>query len=120
MKVKKITIKKFLFLFLLIAIEIKAQTTIFNADFSDGTGHNAFTLGSFTRSNHANFTATGVTAPYLYLAGYANNLNTQAITPTINLTGYERLTLSLKFNFQTETDYDGFKILFSTDNGTTW
>lgn len=120
MKVKKTTTKKMLFLFLLIAIEIKAQTTIFNADYSSGTGNNAFTLGSFTRSNHANFTTTGVTAPYLYLAGYANNLNTSAITPTINLTGYERLTLSLKYNFQTELDYDGIKILFSTDDGVTW
>lgn len=120
MKLKKTTIKIFLFLFLLLAIKTQAQTTVFNADFSNGTGNNAFTLGSFTRSNHANFTTTGVTAPYLYLAGYANNLNTSAITPTINLTGYERLTLSLKYNFQTELDYDGIKILFSTDDGATW
>jgi hypothetical protein len=120
MKVNKTTFKNLLFLILLTVIETKAQTTIFNADFSSGTGNNAFTMGSWTRGNNANFTTTGVTAPYLYLAGYANSLNTSAITPKINLTGYERLTLSLKFNYQTELDYDGFKILFSTDDGATW
>lgn len=120
MKVNKTTFKNLLFLILLTVIETKAQTTIFNADFSTGTGNNAFTMGSWTRGNNANFTTTGVTAPYLYLAGYANNLNTSAITPKINLTGYEKLTLSLKFNFETELDFDGFKILFSTDDGATW
>lgn len=118
----KTTLRHLLFLSLFLVTETQAQVTIFNADFSNALGNNAFT-GSGWSIGTANYPASG-SGNYLFLnqsgSTYTNNLNTFAITPTINLTNYERLTLSLRFYYNTQSGVDGFRILFSTDNGTTY
>lgn len=126
MKVKKTTIKNFIFLFLILTIEINAQTTIFNADFSGTTGHNAFsvTAGSTWAVGSNGIYPTSGSGDYLFLipsgSTYPPNSNTAAITPTIDLRTYERLTLSFRFYANIEPTYDGLRILFSTDNGATY
>lgn len=121
MKVKT-TLKHLLLFVLFLTLEAQAQITIFNADFSNALGNNAFT-GAGWGIGTGNYPASG-SGGYLFLtqsgSNYTNNANSTATTPTINLTNYERLTLSLRFYYSTQSGVDGFRILFSTDNGTTY
>ena len=103
-----------------------SQTTIFNADFSNTTGDNAWVnnVGSdWLRGTDAAAHGTG---NYMYIqrsgstGQYFSNSNSYVDSPTIDLTGYELLTLNLRVNLDTEAGYDGLRIIFSNDGGTTY
>ena len=116
--------KKIYIIFLFLALGMQAQVTIFNADFSNSLGNNAFTGSGWSIGSNPTVYPVSLTGSYLFVTPsgttYPNNANTNAISPTINLTNYERLTLSFSFYYNTQSGVDGFRILFSTDNGTSW
>ncbi len=93
--------KKIYIVFLFLALGTQAQITIFNADFSNSLGNNAFTGSGWSIGSNVTVYPFNTNGNYLFVTPsgttYPNNANTYAISPTINLTNYERLTLSLRF-----------------------
>ena len=119
-----------LMLTLLFPCAIFAQTTIFNADFGNAAGDNSWTddnvSATWLRGTDALAHGTG---KYKYIerdddtsvfGTVAVNSYATTETPNIDLTGYERLTLSLRMRYDTESTFDGVRILFSNDGGTTY
>lgn len=118
--------------FILVATLTFAQTTVFDANFINALGNNAWTSGS-TGSGAGGWTngavathATGATGNYiytnLYTASNVYNGNTiSSITsPVVNLTNYTNLILTFNVWFNTEAFWDGANIEYSTDGGGSW
>lgn len=118
-------------LFLLILQLSFGQVTIFNADFTNGTGDNAWTdvaNGNWNRGNDIfGFNRLG---SYKYLQRnyrigrnftYQPNEFAYTLSPVINLTGYDKLTLSFEMYLDVaRTNIDGVKVIYSTDRGATF
>jgi len=132
---KKITLftKSLLcFIFILINTLTFAQTTVYNADFSNATGNNAWVsastgsgTGGWTRGTVATH-ATGATGTYTYSNMYtgSNEYNANTISsvtsPVVNLTNYTNLILTFNVWYNTESYWDGANLEYSTDGGGTW
>ncbi|HCY80741.1 MAG TPA: hypothetical protein DHV22_03620, partial [Xanthomarina gelatinilytica] len=69
---------------------------------------------------------SGNTGRYIYSRQYGwwneynNNTSIIATSPTIDLNGYTNITLNLDIWYRTEADWDGMKIEYSLNNGSTW
>lgn len=100
-----------------------AQTTIFNSNFANSIGNNNWTLdANWINSSSNSFAGAG---NYLHtLQNGANNYNinvnnNRATSPTINLTGYERLTVEFRLYLKTSTaagDLDRLSLEYETNN----
>lgn len=122
-----------------------AQTTIFNANFENGTGNNAWTstssgtnASSWTRGVD-NTTNIGHNRPFVLLVDpinignttnsmysrrhgsnqYQTRTNIQCTSPVIDFSGYENITLSIDTRTDTENDTDGMRLEYRL-NGGTW
>jgi len=120
------------FVFIVINTITFAQTTVFNADFINGTGNNAWTSAS-TGSGTGGWTngtvaihATGATGNYMYTNIYTGsnvyNINTisSVTSPVVNLTNYTNLILTFNVWYSTEAYWDGANVEYSTDGGGSW
>ncbi|TYB77232.1 LamG-like jellyroll fold domain-containing protein [Bizionia myxarmorum] len=131
MKNSTILVRKYLLLFsvLLFSTVALSQTTVYSENFenssdwtspSSGTGSGEWLLG--TRATHS----TGSSGTYIFSEGYGtnnyyiNNTSMNATSPLIDLSGYTNLTLQLKVWYKTEANYDGMKIEYSHNDGTSW
>ncbi len=136
---------KLLFYFTVISLFfihiVTAQTTFFNANFENGTGNNAWTSNS-TGANGSEWLravdntvnighnrnatllggGTGNATNSMYTRrhpnNYQSNTNIQAVSPVINFSGYENITLSVGIRSDiTDTADDGFKIQYRFNGG---
>ncbi len=105
-----------------------AQVTIYNANFSNTAGDNAWTTSHTRGSNwligQTAYHTGNSSGDYLFTSKssgrYQRNTLSAVISPTIDLTGYERMTFSIDLDHEIRNAYDGFNIAFSNDNGVTW
>lgn len=120
------------FIFILVETLTFAQTTVFNADFINGTGNNAWTsastgsgTGGWTNGSAATH-ATGATGNYMYTNIYTgsnvynNNTISNITSPVVNLTNYTNLVLTFNVWHSTEAYWDGANVEYSTDGGGSW
>jgi hypothetical protein len=103
------------------------QVTIFNADFENGAGVNSWSYqnsGGIDFSRGTNSYHSGSSGRYQYSntssGRYQNNTDISATSPVINLSGYDKMTLSLDISIDTQTGYDGMNIEFTNDGGANW
>lgn len=110
-------------IFSLLGLSTIAQTTIYNADFTNYAGDSAVTTttGGWTLANQAAFGGGNYVSVLQDAAGlYPANLAISFDTPVIDLTGYDRLTFSFDSNYATEAEWDGATVEYSLDGGTTY
>ena len=118
--------------FILINTITFAQTTLFDANFSTGTGNNAWTSAS-TGSGAGGWTngtvathATGATGNYMYSNLYTGsnvyngNTISSITSPVVNLTNYTNLILTFNVWYNIESYWDGANLEYSTDGGGSW
>ena len=126
------SVRKYLLLFsvLLFSSYIFSQVTLYSENFQDDLGgwsisSNNSSNGWFNRGTN-NAHNSGNTGRYIYSRQYGwwneynNNTSIIATSPTIDLNGYTNITLNLDIWYRTETDWDGMKIEYSLNNGSTW
>ncbi len=130
---KKITFllrSSILILGILLSSHAFSQTTIYSENFASGTGGWASIStgsgnGSWNQGNDADLN-TGATGDYMYSSQhggsgqYRNNVIITNTSPAINLSGYTNITLNLDVWYTTESSFDGMKIEYSLNDGTTW
>jgi hypothetical protein len=117
-------------IFILVESLTFAQTTVFNADFTNATGNNAWTsvstgsgTGGWTNGAAATHT-NGATGNYMYTNLYTgsnvynNNTISSITSPVVNLTNYTNLILTFNVWYSTEVYWDGANVEYSTDGGT--
>ncbi|WP_081804615.1 choice-of-anchor D domain-containing protein [Dokdonia sp. PRO95] len=92
---------------------ISAQTVLFNADFSNTTGDNAWTQSINTNGS---FTVGGIAVNNQY-PSYANNALFALESPVIDLTGYGNLTLDLDHFYKTQPGRDGIQLQYRINGG---
>ena len=100
--------------------------TAYCEDFNSGTGGwnitHTTTNGKWVNGTDSTIPSTG--SNYLYTQQYSNryrnNTNDIAESPSIDLSGYENLVLSIDVYHQTHSGWDYLQILFSNDGGTNW
>lgn len=76
---------------------------------------NSAIAGKNGTNSGANAWVTGLTSSL-----YADNGTAQLWSPNYNFTGQTTLSLSFYAKFNTEAEYDGFRIEYSTDKGNIW
>jgi len=117
-----------LVIFIVFSINVFSQTTIYSENFTSGTGGWAVTssgsgTGVWVQGSNSSHTA-GASGNYIYSQKYSSNYNNNtsitATSPAINLTGYNTITLDLRIWYNTESSYDGMKIEYSLNNGSSW
>ncbi|CAH8294482.1 putative secreted protein (Por secretion system target) [Mariniflexile fucanivorans] len=115
-------------LFSTFAINSFAQTTIYSESFTSGSGGWTVTstgsgTGAWVRSTNSSH-SSGATGNYFYSQKYSsqynNNTYITATSPAIDLTGYNTTTFEFKIWHETEATYDGMKIEYSLNNGSSW
>ncbi|PQJ18633.1 LamG-like jellyroll fold domain-containing protein [Nonlabens tegetincola] len=120
--------KKFYLILVLLSGIANAQVTIFNADFTTGLGDNAWTdaanRGQWRRGS--DLAAHGV-GFYKYIRRTRSNVTYEEFarmsttTPLIDLSGYERMVLSFRYNLDViPNGADGFRIEFDNNDGLGW
>ncbi|WP_417197597.1 LamG-like jellyroll fold domain-containing protein [Bizionia sp.] len=130
MKNSTIQVRKYLLLFsvLLFSSYSFSQTTLYSENFqssfggwtvsSSGSGTGEWLRGTNVSHN------TGNTGNYIHsrkdTSQYNNNTFITATSPAINLSGYTNLNLEIDIWYETEAAYDGMKIEYSLNNGSTW
>lgn len=128
MKNSTILVRKYLLLFsvLLFSGYTFSQTTLYTENFQTGLGGWTLTnngTGQFSRGTNGAH-STGAVGNYVfssrYSGNYLNNSQLTATSPSINLNGYTNLVLNLNIWYETESGYDGMKIEYSLNNGSTW
>ena len=92
---------------------ISAQTVLFNADFSNTTGDNAWTQSINTNGS---FDAVDFVLNNQF-PNYANNALFALESPVIDLTGYINLTLDLNHFYKTQPFRDGIQMQYRIDGG---
>jgi PKD repeat protein len=89
----------------------------FGADNVSGT---PFELGMSTIAGKSG-TFSGTNAWVTSLAtNYIDNSEAQLLTPNFNCTAAGNYTISFYTKYKVENTYDGFRVEYSTDRGTTW
>jgi hypothetical protein len=105
-----------------------SQTVIYSESFSVSSGGWTTTstgpgTGAWVRGSNSSH-SSGATGNYFYSqkygSSYNNNTDITATSPAIDLTGYVSMTLDLKIWYSTESRYDGMKIEYSLNNGSSW
>ena len=76
---------------------------------------NSSVAGKSGTATGANAWVTGLTA-----SNYANNTNDNLYTPNFNLSANGTYTLSFFGKWRVEQDYDGFRLEYSMNKGSTW
>ncbi|WP_405377897.1 LamG-like jellyroll fold domain-containing protein [Nonlabens sp. Asnod3-A02] len=124
--------KKFLLgLIIILTMPAYGQITVFNADFTTGLGDNAWTEtntapnGNWVRG--ADLTAFGAGQYFFLQKTFSSNRTfepndrAEAISPVIDLTGYDKLTLSFDMYLEVfNSRQEGVTLLYSTDGGVTY
>ncbi len=124
------SVRKYLLLFsvLLFSSYIFSQVTLYSENFQDDLGgwsisSNNPSNGWFNRGTNSPHNS-GNTGRYIYSRMYSSNYNNNtyiiATSPTIDLNGYTNITLNLDIWCRTEAGWDGMKIEYSLNNGSTW
>ena len=91
-----------------------AQTVVFNADFSNTVGDNAWTSTINTNGSY------GTASTYIFSSGWpgvSNNANYAIESPVINLSLYENLTLDLDHYYRTQAGRDGMQVQYRIGGG---
>jgi len=128
----KITLcyKKYLFIFFFgfVLTKVVAQVTVYSENFTNGA--NGWTwVSTGQRSGKWKFgsestASSGATGNYAYSRRYNGQRykNKTYITTTkaVSTLGYNNLTLTIAIWYNTEANYDGMNIEYSTDGGTSW
>ncbi|MFD0835587.1 GEVED domain-containing protein [Mariniflexile aquimaris] len=105
-----------------------SQTVIYSESFSSSAGGWSTTstgsgTGAWVRGSNSSH-SSGATGNYFYSQKYSSEYNNHtyitATSPAIDLTGYISITLELKIWYNTESSYDGMKIEYSLNNGSSW
>ena len=118
----------FLVILTALSLNLFSQTTIYSESFTSGTGGWSVNssgpgTGSWVQGTNASH-SSGASGNYFYSQKYSSNYNNDtniiATSPAIDLTGYSAITLDLKIWYKTESSYDGMKIEYSLNNGTSW
>ena len=114
----KVLSSKMLVLFLLVltSLTIQGQTTLFDANFSNGTGDNAWVESTGTESRWIRDTG----ANYARIDpwdDYRSNSYSDFVSPVIDFTGYNMLTLSTDIIVDAEVDEDGMRIEYRISGG---
>ncbi len=122
--------QKYLLLFsiLLFSNYIFSQTTIYSENFQTGFGGwSVASTGSGTGQwlqGTDGASSGGANGNYMYSRRYSYNYNNNtqiiATSPTINLNGYTNITLNMDIWCRTEAYWDGMKIEYSLNNGSSW
>ncbi|MEQ3655059.1 MAG: LamG-like jellyroll fold domain-containing protein [Dokdonia sp.] len=105
-----------LLLFVFTSLSVKAQTTVFSADFSNGTGDNAWTTSTSSGSSWIRDTG-GNYARVNPENNYSGFSYSDYVSPVIDFTGYSDLTLSVDIAYDTERFWDGMHIQYSIAGG---
>ncbi len=126
------SVRKYLLLFsvLLFSSITFSQTTLYSENFQANLGgwtisSNNSSNGWFNRGTSSPHDS-GNTGRYIYSRQYGwwdeynNNTFISATSPAIDLNGYTNITLNLDIWYRTETYWDGMKIEYSLNNGSTW
>lgn len=107
-----------------------SQTTIYSENFDSGAGgwtvsSTGTNVGEWIPGSHSTH-STGATGNYFYSAMYGGS-NTYrnftyivATSPIIDMTGYVNITFSFNIWYNTESSYDGIKVEYSLNDGSTW
>src|SRR5690606_13798211 len=124
------SVRKYLLLFsvLLFSSYIFSQVTLYSENFQDDLG--GWSISSYD-SNNGWFNRgpnsphnSGNTGRYIYSRMYSSNYNNNtyiiATNPTIDINGDINITLNLDIWYRTEANWDGMKIEYSLNNGSTW
>lgn len=107
---------------------INAQTTIYSENFSSGAGGWTDTstgagTGDWVIGSNVDH-ATGATGNYYYSQQYSTNYNNNtyiiATSPAIDMTGFAAISLSFDLWIDTEATFDGVKLEYSLNNGSSW
>lgn len=104
---------------LVLAFFASAQDVYFE-DFESGTGSWTTNASRWTRSNSS---FSDNTTQHFHLTAfdpYSNSLNARLVSPVIDLTGETNLTLSFTVRYETEADFDGLRVQYSTTGGGGW
>ncbi|WP_396600568.1 choice-of-anchor D domain-containing protein [Algibacter sp. R77976] len=107
-----------------------SQTAIYAESFDSGTGGWTDTStgasgGDWVQGTDADL-AGGATGSYFYSQQYGgggryrNDTYITATSPAVDLTGYNTITLDLDVWYDVETGWDGMKMEYSLNNGTSW
>lgn len=95
------------------------QTVIYSDDFE--SGFEGWSSANWTRDADAALGAAD--GNYLHpnsFNSYSNNTNVTTTSGAIDLTGHYSLILQVDISYDTEADFDGFNIEYSSNNGTNW
>ncbi len=112
----------------LLSTNAYSQTTIYSESFTSGTGSwtdvsTGSNTGDWVQGSNASH-STGATGNYFYSEMYTTQYNSRTIitvtSPTLDFTGFTSITLDLDVWYNTEASYDGMKIEYSLNNGSTW
>ncbi|WP_298952661.1 LamG-like jellyroll fold domain-containing protein [uncultured Nonlabens sp.] len=105
------------------------QLTVFNADFTTGAGDNAWSVTNLAPNGRWRRASDPAFGPgrYVFLQRTLSNLTfepnelAEAISPVIDLTGYDKLNLSFDMYLEVEgRELEGVTLMYSTDGGATY
>ncbi|MCB2194937.1 MAG: hypothetical protein KQH79_03710 [Bacteroidetes bacterium] len=94
-----------------------SQTIIFSDDFETDKG---WTYSAWIRDNTSFSGSDGNHCHITPFNNYTNYLSAIVTSPIIDFTGYTTLNLSLDVRYNTEADWDGFRVEYSDNGGSTW
>ncbi|SNT27219.1 hypothetical protein SAMN05421640_3087 [Ekhidna lutea] len=106
-------------LLVVLYLPTSGQTIIYADDFE--AGFEGWSSTDWTRD--ANVALPGSDGNYLHptsFDNYSSNTNVTTTSGTIDLTGHYSLILQVDISYNTEADFDGFNIEYSSNNGTNW
>lgn len=113
---------------ILFSTNLFSQVTIYSESFTSGAGgwtvsSTGSGTGAWVNGSVATHSA-GATGNYFYSQLYSGQYNDDtfitATSPTIDMTGYTNITFDFDIWYDTESAWDGFKVEYSLNNGSTW
>lgn len=105
-------------LFILSYMAVTGQVTLVNQNFN--TGDEGWTTSGNWVRDASSFTGNDGAHWHTSPRPYTNDLTALVTSSTFDFTGYGTLALSVDVRYNTEATWDGFRIEFTTDGGTTW
>jgi hypothetical protein len=107
----------------LIVFSIQAQTVVVSHDFNtsaDGWIETTTTSGNWVNGNAILNSGSDGTFMHTSPTTYSNSAIIVIESPTLDLSSRTELVLSIDVRYDSEADYDGFKVEYSSNNGVAW